>query len=158
MSQYAGVYQNNPHPCRGCKGGAGRNEAGVPGRQEFTALFRLRFGDDVGGLCPRLENCHSCGLMGIVSRKGETFHRGQMIEKTSKYWIEKLRLEPHPEGGYFRQTYKADLTIAREALPAGFAAIGRLRQQFTFYLKVRTSRPFIDCDRMRCGTSMRDRR
>ena len=36
------------------------------------------------------------------------------------YWIEKLKLEAHPEGGYFRQTYKSDLLIAREALP-GFA-------------------------------------
>lgn len=36
------------------------------------------------------------------------------------YWIEKLKLEPHPEGGYFRQTYKSDLLIAREALP-GFS-------------------------------------
>lgn len=33
------------------------------------------------------------------------------------YWIEKLKLQPHPEGGYFRQTYKSDLLIAREALP-----------------------------------------
>lgn len=37
--------------------------------------------------------------------------------RDAKYWIEKLRLEPHPEGGYFRQTYKSDLTIAGEALP-----------------------------------------
>jgi uncharacterized protein len=29
-----------------------------------------------------------------------------------KYWIEKLRLEPHPEGGYFRQTYKSELLVA----------------------------------------------
>jgi len=35
-------------------------------------------------------------------------------------WIEKLQLEPHPEGGYFLQTYKADLTLAQAALPAGF--------------------------------------
>jgi len=38
----------------------------------------------------------------------------------AKYWIEKLELEAHPEGGYFRQTYKADLMLAKEALPAGF--------------------------------------
>jgi|SRR5579872_52741 len=43
-----------------------------------------------------------------------------MMEQNAKYWVERLKLEPHPEGGYFRQTYKADLTIAREALPAGF--------------------------------------
>lgn len=38
----------------------------------------------------------------------------------AEYWIEKLELEAHPEGGYFRQTYKSDLLIAHEALP-GFA-------------------------------------
>lgn len=41
------------------------------------------------------------------------------MKKTARYWIEKLKLAPHPEGGYFRQTYKSDLVIAREAL-AGF--------------------------------------
>jgi len=43
-----------------------------------------------------------------------------MTEETAGYWIEKLGLEPHPEGGYYRQTYRSELTIAREALPAGF--------------------------------------
>ena len=44
-----------------------------------------------------------------------------MVSKhDAKYWIEKLRLEAHPEGGYFRQTYRAEMMIAREALPAGF--------------------------------------
>ena len=42
------------------------------------------------------------------------------MDKDATYWIEKLRLEPHPEGGYFRQTYRSELVIAREALPAGF--------------------------------------
>lgn len=36
-------------------------------------------------------------------------------------WVRELRLEPHPEGGYFCQTYRSDLMIAREALPSGFA-------------------------------------
>ena len=45
-----------------------------------------------------------------------------MLEtKDATYWVKRLRLEPHPEGGYFRQTYRSDVTIAREALPAGFA-------------------------------------
>ena len=43
-----------------------------------------------------------------------------MMEKNAKYWVERLKLEPHPEGGYFRQTYKAELRIPRGALPAGF--------------------------------------
>jgi len=44
-----------------------------------------------------------------------------MATRDAKYWIEKLRLEPHPEGGYYRQTYRAELEIARAALPNGFA-------------------------------------
>ncbi len=39
----------------------------------------------------------------------------------ARHWIDKLKLAPHPEGGYYRQTYRSDITIAREALPAGFA-------------------------------------
>ncbi|MGD1903222.1 MAG: cupin domain-containing protein [Geitlerinemataceae cyanobacterium] len=34
--------------------------------------------------------------------------------------IAQLQLEPHPEGGYFRETYRASETIAREALPERF--------------------------------------
>lgn len=40
--------------------------------------------------------------------------------QNAQYWIEKLRLEPHPEGGYFRQTYRSELMIARQALPQEF--------------------------------------
>lgn len=43
-----------------------------------------------------------------------------MEKKDAGYWVKRLRLEPHPEGGYFRQTYRSEITIAREALPAGF--------------------------------------
>ena len=31
--------------------------------------------------------------------------------KTKEEWIEELALEPHVEGGYFRQTYKAIETV-----------------------------------------------
>jgi uncharacterized protein len=37
-----------------------------------------------------------------------------------QYWIEKLGLMAHPEGGYYRETYRGGLTIAREALPPQF--------------------------------------
>jgi predicted cupin superfamily sugar epimerase len=33
------------------------------------------------------------------------------------YWIDRLALRPHPEGGYFRETYRAAESIARTALP-----------------------------------------
>jgi hypothetical protein len=39
---------------------------------------------------------------------------------TSQYWIEQLNLKPHPEGGFFRQTYRAPLVIEQSALPPAF--------------------------------------
>ena len=42
------------------------------------------------------------------------------MDQTARYWIEKLQLEPHPEGGFFRQTYRSEIEFAHQALPAGF--------------------------------------
>ena len=36
--------------------------------------------------------------------------------QTARYWIEKLKLEKHPEGGYFREVYRADETIPKHSL------------------------------------------
>jgi predicted cupin superfamily sugar epimerase len=36
------------------------------------------------------------------------------------FWIERLDLRPHPEGGYFRETYRAAESIPATALPARF--------------------------------------
>ena len=38
----------------------------------------------------------------------------------AQYWIHHLGLSPHPEGGYYRVTYKSDLTIVRSALPSSY--------------------------------------
>lgn len=38
----------------------------------------------------------------------------------AQYWIGHLELEPHPEGGFYRETYKASETIARSHLPGRF--------------------------------------
>jgi predicted cupin superfamily sugar epimerase len=71
--------------------------------------------------------CHARSLLaGIVWRKLKAFRVSRKILmdancRDSRYWVEKLRLEPHPEGGYYRQTYRADLTVPREALPPDFA-------------------------------------
>jgi uncharacterized protein len=42
------------------------------------------------------------------------------LAKDAQYWINHLGLSPHPEGGYYRATYKADLTIVRSALPSSY--------------------------------------
>lgn len=41
-------------------------------------------------------------------------------KQNAKYWIKKLRLEPHPEGGFYRQTYKAEMVLPQAVLP-GFS-------------------------------------
>ena len=40
--------------------------------------------------------------------------------ESAQQWIERLNLQPHPEGGWYRQTYRAPLTLRHAALP-GFA-------------------------------------
>ncbi|MGA9511716.1 MAG: cupin domain-containing protein [Candidatus Sulfotelmatobacter sp.] len=42
------------------------------------------------------------------------------MTKDAAYWIEKLSLEAHPEGGYYRQTYRADLVLTKDGLPPEF--------------------------------------
>jgi predicted cupin superfamily sugar epimerase len=39
---------------------------------------------------------------------------------TAKSLIEKYQLLPHPEGGYFKETYRSEEYIAHQALPSRF--------------------------------------
>ena len=43
------------------------------------------------------------------------------MPNSAQYWIDQLNLIAHPEGGYYRETYRSELSIAREALPPQFA-------------------------------------
>ena len=43
------------------------------------------------------------------------------MKRDARFWIQQLGLKPHPEGGYYRETYRSNLDIAREALPFGFS-------------------------------------
>ncbi|CAJ1579998.1 cupin domain-containing protein [[Mycobacterium] wendilense] len=36
-------------------------------------------------------------------------------------WARHLDLGPHPEGGFFRETWRSELTLGASALPAGYA-------------------------------------
>jgi hypothetical protein len=40
--------------------------------------------------------------------------------ETAAFWINHLRLMPHPEGGYYRQTYSSEASLSRSCLPPGF--------------------------------------
>ncbi|SKC17083.1 cupin domain-containing protein [Dyadobacter psychrophilus] len=41
--------------------------------------------------------------------------------KPAAYWIEKYALSPHPEGGYYAETYRANENVPQQALPARFS-------------------------------------
>ena len=40
-----------------------------------------------------------------------------LVNAAAKYWIRHLRLQPHPEGGWYRETYRSTEAVARAALP-----------------------------------------
>lgn len=40
----------------------------------------------------------------------------------AEYWIRALNLQPHPEGGWYRETYRSAETIPADGLPARFGA------------------------------------
>ncbi|MEI6696540.1 MAG: cupin domain-containing protein [Bacteroidota bacterium] len=42
------------------------------------------------------------------------------MEQTSAFWIEKLCLQKHPEGGYFKEAYRSDESISHLSLPFRF--------------------------------------
>jgi uncharacterized protein len=38
----------------------------------------------------------------------------------AQYWIDHLTLKPHPEGGFFRESYRSSVVIPKAALPTTF--------------------------------------
>jgi len=57
------------------------------------------------------------------------------MTKDAAYWIEKLSLEAHPEGGYYRQTYRADLVLTKAALPPEFSGARAVSTAIYFLLE-----------------------
>ncbi|MFW6202658.1 MAG: cupin domain-containing protein [Marinilabilia sp.] len=53
---------------------------------------------------------------------------------TAEYFISKLGLEPHPEGGYFSQIYKSDWQVADEHLPVAYGSERSLYSTIYFLL------------------------
>jgi hypothetical protein len=54
---------------------------------------------------------------------------------TAEYWIERLELQEHPEGGYFRETHRSIESIAGDALPARYGAERRMSTAIYFLIK-----------------------
>jgi predicted cupin superfamily sugar epimerase len=42
------------------------------------------------------------------------------VNQNAQYFIDRLGLSPHPEGGFYRVTYTSELTISKNSLPSRF--------------------------------------
>lgn len=45
--------------------------------------------------------------------------------KNAEYWIEKLELSPHPEGGFFKEVYRSPELMDTQSLPARYEGENR---------------------------------
>jgi len=54
--------------------------------------------------------------------------------RTPEYWIEHLRLLPHPEGGYYRETYRSREEIPGDGLPPRFKGYRSISTAIYFLL------------------------
>jgi predicted cupin superfamily sugar epimerase len=65
------------------------------------------------------------GLQDMFLKYWKTSKRTKQKEgngmNDAQYWIDRLDLEPHVEGGYFKETYRADENIGSQALPERFS-------------------------------------
>lgn len=55
--------------------------------------------------------------------------------KTSEYWIEKLELQSHPEGGYFKEIYRSPESINIESIPERFGSSRSFSTSIYFLLE-----------------------
>lgn len=54
--------------------------------------------------------------------------------KNHQYWVEKLNLQPHPEGGFFKEVYRSEGEIQAAALPNEFGGSRNFATSIYFML------------------------
>lgn len=57
------------------------------------------------------------------------------MKRSAEYWIERLEMFPHPEGGYFRETYRSEEIIRNEHLPERFSSERNFSTAIFYLLK-----------------------
>jgi len=57
------------------------------------------------------------------------------MKRTAEYWIKRLRLLPHPEGGYYRETYRSPETIVKSHIPPRYNGRRALATAIYFLLR-----------------------
>jgi predicted cupin superfamily sugar epimerase len=54
---------------------------------------------------------------------------------TAEYWIQHFNLLPHPEGGFYRETYRSVLEVEQKDLPIGYDGNRRLSTSIYYLLR-----------------------
>ena len=62
-------------------------------------------------------------------------NKGTFVMHPATYWIEKLRLEKHPEGGFFRETYRSAAKIDKCCLGNSFDDLRSVSTAIFFLLR-----------------------
>lgn len=57
------------------------------------------------------------------------------MDPTARRIVERFELEPHPEGGYFREVYRSPLALQHPGIPAGHDRIRRTGTLIYFLLE-----------------------
>jgi uncharacterized protein len=58
-----------------------------------------------------------------------------MVTDSADYWIEKLQLKPHAEGGFYKEIYRSEEIIRKEGLPARYDTDHSICTSIYFLLK-----------------------
>ena len=61
--------------------------------------------------------------------------RDRVMEKDARYWIEKLKLLPHPEGGYYKEVYRDLGVVKQDALASEFSGDRNLSTAIYYLLE-----------------------
>ena len=57
------------------------------------------------------------------------------MDRSAEYWIDKLNLTKHPEGGYFKEIYRAKEFINKKSLPGRYTSFRSFSTSIYFLLQ-----------------------
>ena len=57
------------------------------------------------------------------------------MRRDADYWIQKLQLTKHPEGGYFSEVYRSEIQLKKACLPSAFSGSRNVATAIYFLLK-----------------------
>ena len=55
--------------------------------------------------------------------------------KNYQFWIQHLNLQPHPEGGFFREVFRSNIEIDQKSLPFGYSGKRKLSTSIYYMLR-----------------------